>query len=101
MFKGFLGRRLGFSLALTGLAGAAVFGISGALPTRALPPATSPNAISNRDMSKGDVRPDGWALGWVGSGKIEAVRDTTVFKSAPASLCVRSVGGRALGGATH
>ena len=55
----------------------------------------------NGDMSGGAAVPAGWSAGWTGSGKIELLRDTTTFKSAPASLCVQSVGGPAVGGADH
>jgi len=62
---------------------------------------SSANLFANGDMTKGDKVPDGWSVGWTGSGKVEAVRDTQVFKSAPSSLCVKSVGGPANGGAGH
>ena len=67
---------------------------------QAAPPAQT-SVFPNGDMSAGTATPDGWAIGWTGSGKVEARRDTQVYKSAPASLNVRSVGGSALGGAGH
>ena len=57
--------------------------------------------IANGDMSLGDAVPEGWSPGWHGSGKVELIRDTAVFKSAPASLCLRSIDGPATGTATH
>lgn len=69
------------------------------------PPATTAIApadgFPNGTMSLGASVPAGWSAGWTGSGKVELLRDTTTFKSAPASLCVRSVGGPAVGGAQH
>ena len=42
-----------------------------------------PNLLSNGAMSAGDTAPTGWGKTW---GKAEALRDTEVFASAPASL---------------
>lgn len=55
----------------------------------------------NGDMSLGGTTPTGWALTWTGAGKLEAARDTQTFHSAPAALCLRSMGGAATGAAGH
>lgn len=49
-------------------------------------------AIRNGDMSAGTATADGWTSTWRDTGKGEAlfVRDTTVFRTAPASLCIAS-----------
>ncbi len=56
--------------------------------------------IANGDMSFGGGKPSGWETEWAGSGKILVSRDTTVFHTAPASLCVKSDGGSANGNGT-
>jgi hypothetical protein len=53
--------------------------------------------FANGDMSGGTTRPDGWNTPWKGSGRIELLRDTTSYHSAPASLQLRSVAGPAYG----
>jgi hypothetical protein len=52
-------------------------------------------------MSKGTSIPDNWNNSWTGRGKITVSRDTTTFKSAPASLCVDSNGADAQGQASE
>ncbi|HEX8235645.1 MAG TPA: hypothetical protein VF600_06780 [Abditibacteriaceae bacterium] len=77
----------------------------GAQPVRARPvvEARVPTALGmvpqvvNGDMSGGTTRPNGWNTPWTGTGEIEVLRDTTSFRSAPASLQLRSVGGAAYG----
>jgi len=59
------------------------------------------NVFEGGDMSTGDPAPAGWSISWQGSGKIEVLRDTSTYESAPSSLCVRSVGGAAQGSAGH
>lgn len=53
--------------------------------------------IPNGGMDAGTDVPDGWTVRWTGKGKLKAVRDTTVFRSGPASLRVDTVGGGAHG----
>ena len=69
-------------------------------PQPSTPPQPTPTVggtgafgLLNGDMSQGGASPDGWTQVWVGSGKIEAARDTSNFRSAPASLRISSGGG--------
>jgi photosystem II stability/assembly factor-like uncharacterized protein len=54
--------------------------------------------IINGDMSEANNgRPAGWNAPWIGSGTLVASRDTQMFRSAPASLSLRSENGAAYG----
>ncbi len=62
------------------------------------PPAPAgSNLLVNPGMTDGDAIPSAWTAVWAGTGKIASVRDTQVFKVAPAALRVESVGGTANG----
>ncbi len=56
--------------------------------------------IPNGDMTAGGDLPDRWDGRWIGKGAIAVQRDTTVFHTAPASLCVATDGGPANGSAS-
>jgi lysophospholipase L1-like esterase len=56
------------------------------------PPAIAVPRLSNGDMSEGDALPANWTTQWTGRGKLTATRDTTTYKSAPASLKVQATG---------
>ena len=62
-------------------------------------PAAEPAAPfpTNGTMTAGTDVPDGWKNKWEGEGKLAVSRDTTTYKTGPAALAVRSVGGRAKG----
>lgn len=49
---------------------------------------STPVVVQNGDMSAGSSTADGWGNTWVGRGQVTAARDTTEFKSSPASLRV-------------
>ncbi len=51
--------------------------------------------LTNANMALGTKTPTGWSLGSYRVGKISLIRDTKVFKSAPASLCVDTHGKKA------
>jgi len=53
----------------------------------------APGFLENAAMTEGTDKPDGWGLGSYKEGKIRLSRDTTVFKSAPAALCVETQDG--------
>ncbi|MEI6234961.1 MAG: hypothetical protein WCT04_18045 [Planctomycetota bacterium] len=63
------------------------------------PPAKPALLILNPAMTEVDAqnRPANWTQTWTGSGKIKLSRDTSLFKSAPASLALESSGGDARG----
>lgn len=48
--------------------------------------------LRNGSFSSGTDAPEYWTRGWVGRGDIKVARDTDVFKQAPSSLRVDSVG---------
>lgn len=48
--------------------------------------------IINGSMTEGTDTCTGWDQRWTGSGTLTASRDKTVFKGAPASLCLATVG---------
>ncbi len=53
--------------------------------------------LKNLNMTEGTTRPAEWKYVWAGMGKVEAIRDTEVFKGSPASLSIRSMEGYAEG----
>lgn len=53
--------------------------------------------LRNLNMTEGTTRPAEWKYVWTGMGKVEAIRDTEVFKGSPASLSIRSMEGYAEG----
>jgi photosystem II stability/assembly factor-like uncharacterized protein len=100
----FAGERL-----VAGTAGNGAFWIplsaKGAQPIKAKPATeaqvpesiASAPPIQNGDMTTGDKIPAGWTNVWQGSGKLEALRDVSTHKGAPASLKLQSVEGAAYG----
>lgn len=70
-------------------------------PEPPAPEARPAPVVKNGDMAKGAAIPDDWNQHWTGKGKIKVYRDTTVYRSAPASLCVASDGGEAQGQASQ
>ncbi len=94
---------------LTGSAGSGAFWMplapAGDQPVAARPAAFaavvgSPSALPplhNGSMTEGTDTPTGWTNLWTASGKLQIVRDTSDYKSAPASLRLESVGGPAYG----
>lgn len=73
------------------------------LTARPIVVATVPGAVStapallNGSMTEGTTTPTGWGTPWSGTGKVQAARDTQVYKTGPASLRLESVGGTAYG----
>jgi hypothetical protein len=63
---------------------------AGVLVSLVVAPDSNRNLLANGDMSAGGDRPDGWTETW---GAAKAFRDTTVFRSAPASLRIEVGGG--------
>jgi hypothetical protein len=58
-------------------------------PVGAITKGPSSATIENGSFTDGDKLPTGWGnLPWIGQGQAHLTRDTTVFKSAPASLCL-------------
>ena len=76
----------------------------------AAPPAATPAAgaaaggqdiAKNGAMSEGTEAPTDWTSVWTKSGKLKPLRDTTVFKSAPAALRIDADGGPVTGNASQ
>ncbi len=63
-------------------------------PQSTLPPVMKV-VIKNPKMDEGSSRPADWASDWTASGSVKITRDTAAYHSAPASLCMESVGGPA------
>lgn len=49
-------------------------------------------ALNNPMMSEGEARPAAWTSDWGIEGKASVTRDTQTYHSAPASLCISSLG---------
>lgn len=49
-------------------------------------------ALSNPQMTDGETRPAAWTSDWGIEGKATVTRDTQTYHSAPASLCIASLG---------
>lgn len=68
-------------------------------------PATTQTAgtelAKNGAMTDGDAAPTGWTSVWTKSGKLKPLRDTVMFKSAPAALRIDADGGPVTGNASQ
>ncbi|MBV9469404.1 MAG: hypothetical protein JOZ57_09165, partial [Abitibacteriaceae bacterium] len=53
--------------------------------------------LVNPDMSAGTARPTGWGNPWIGNGQLKVMRDTEIYKDAPASLSLATQNGPAYG----
>ncbi|GEM_PF-1598842 len=51
------------------------------------------NLAQNSSMSDGNEQPTNWTAVWTANGKLKGSKDTTTFKSGPASLKIESDGG--------
>jgi hypothetical protein len=68
-------------------------------PTTIASVASNLPTLQNGAMSEGTTVATGWKVGWQGKGKLLVVRDTTQFKTGPASLRVESGQGDTYGNA--
>lgn len=75
----------------------------GAAPAAAPAPAGAAGAELARNgmMTAGDAVPTDWTSVWTSTGKLKPVRDTAVYKSAPAALRVDADGGPVKGNASQ